>query len=310
MRHHLSKLLDVCKEEGILSAMEVALRRTPIVMNNLAFWALNGPGDPIMNEDWDNLVILDACRFDMFKKNVALPGKLERRQSMGSSSEEFMEQNFVGREFHDTVYVNSNPFIKKLGLDESTFHDVIDCLEEWDENARTVRPETVSEMAINAHEQYPNKRLIIHYMQPHTPFIGSSARNRRGGVWDDPNEEKKGLWEPLESGAAEIELDKVIDCYEENLNVVLAEVDRLLDEVDGKSVITSDHGNLLGERLWPIPTKRKFGHPYGVRKSELVIVPWFVLKHKDRRNIIDEMPASRNTESVELNDKLEALGYR
>jgi len=27
--------------------------------------------------------------------------------------------------------------------------------------------------AIEAYEQFPNKRLIIHFMQPHGPFIGS-----------------------------------------------------------------------------------------------------------------------------------------
>jgi len=81
-----------------------------------------------MGEDWDNLFILDACRYDMFADRIDLAGSLESRISLGSSSEEFMERNFVGEQFHDTVYINANPFIPRLNLDEDTFHAVVDCL--------------------------------------------------------------------------------------------------------------------------------------------------------------------------------------
>jgi len=40
----------------------------------------------------------------------------------------------------------------------------------------------------------------------------------------------------------------------------------------GKSVITSDHMNLLGERLFPVPTKG-YVHPIGLHKPELLKVP-------------------------------------
>ena len=36
-----------------------------------------------MKEDWDNLVILDACRYDMFKKLNTINGKLEYKISIG-----------------------------------------------------------------------------------------------------------------------------------------------------------------------------------------------------------------------------------
>jgi len=41
----------------------------------------------------------------------------------------------------------------------------------------------------------------------------------------------------------------VWEAYNENLDIVLTEIEALLDELDGKSVITADHGNLVGERL-------------------------------------------------------------
>jgi hypothetical protein len=78
-------------------------------------------------------------------------------------------------------------------------------------------------------------------------------------------------------------------------------------------VITADHGNLVGERLGPIPTRRKYGHPYGVHTEELVVVPWFVVEGETRREMRADSPVESDGESVsdeELEDRLEALGYR
>lgn len=33
-------------------------------------------------------------------------------------------------------------------------------------------PDPVVEAAIAAHEAYPSKRLVAHFMQPHRPFVG------------------------------------------------------------------------------------------------------------------------------------------
>jgi len=109
----------------------------------------------------------------------------------------------------------------------------------------------------------------------------------------------------------------VWEAYNENLDIVLTEIEALLDELDGKSVITADHGNLVGERLGPVPTRRKYGHPYGVHTEELVKVPWFILEGETRREIRREIrsePAiesdDENISETELEDQLEALGYR
>jgi hypothetical protein len=39
-----------------------------------------------MDEDWDTLLILDACRYDLFAEEVPFGGRLESRISLGSSS--------------------------------------------------------------------------------------------------------------------------------------------------------------------------------------------------------------------------------
>jgi len=314
MRHHLHKARELYASGGLVQTAKSALRYVPIEVNNLQFRLRHGNGTRVMEEDWDNLLILDGCRYDMFTERVDLPGTLEYRISLGSSSEEFMERNFVDEQFHDTVYVSANPFIPKLGLNEETFHMVVDLLDDWDEELQTIRPDIVAEAAREAHKQYPNKRLIVHFMQPHAPFIGELGREMVGGGWtmDHDVENDPGIWNRLRDGE-DVPLERVWEAYKENLDIVLEEAEPLLSELNGKSVITADHGNLVGERLSPIPTRRKYGHPYGVHTEELVKVPWFVMQGSDRREVSADSPVESNDESVsdeELEDRLEALGYR
>jgi len=314
MRYHLRKAREVYASGGAIQTAKSALRYVPIEVNNVLFRLRYGDGTRVMEEDWDNLLVLDACRYDMFAERIEGAGTLESRISLGSSSEEFMERNFVGEQFHDTVYVNANPYIPRLGLDEETFHAVVDCLGEWDEELQTVRPETVSQAAREADERYPDKRLVVHYMQPHAPFIGERGREMVGGGWtmDHDVEAEPGIWNQLRDGR-DVPLEVVWEAYNENLDVVLAEVEPLLNELSGKSVITADHGNLVGERLGPVPTRRKYGHPYGVHTEELVKVPWFVVEGDARKTVRAEPPVKGDGEGIsgaELEDKLAALGYR
>lgn len=312
MVHHLQKAKQLYTDEGLLSVCRSGIRYLPIEINNTIFRIRHGSGTKIMEEDWDNLIILDACRYDMFADQVDLSGTLESRVSLGSSSEEFLERNFMNSTNFDTVYVNSNPYVPKLGLDENTFHAVIDCLSEWDSSLETVHPDTVADAARAAHKEYPEKRLIIHFMQPHTPFIGDAGKNMRGGVWDEKHDDgERGLWQPLEDGTINTNIKKVWQAYRENLDVVLEVVEDLLEVFDGKSVVTSDHGNLVGERLSPVPTRPKFGHPYGVHVKELVKVPWFVVDGDDRRKVTTDPPTVlESVESETVEDRLTSLGYK
>ena len=314
MRHHLRKARELYASGGLLQTVKSAFRYVPVEVNNLVFRLRERAGTRVMAEDWDNLLILDGCRYDMFADQIDLDGILESRVSLGSSSEEFMERNFVGEQFHDTVYVNANPFIPKLGLNENTFHAVVDLLDDWDEELQTVRPDAVVQTAQEAYKKYPNKRLIVHFMQPHAPFIGELGREMVGGGWtmDHDVEEDPGIWSRLRDDE-DVPLDTVWEAYKENLDVVLSEVEPLVGDLDGRSVITADHGNLVGERLSPIPTRRKYGHPYGVHVEELVKVPWFVIEGSNRRTIRSDPPVEGDDGRVsdeELKDRLEALGYR
>jgi hypothetical protein len=292
-----------------------ALRRQKnraIRFNSAFYRAINRGGRiDVMNADWDNLLILDACRADMFDGEPPFGERVSTRLSPGSESWEFMQSSFDGRTLHDTVYVTANPHTSELPSD--TFHAVINLLDHhWDDQAHTVLPETVVEETKRVFAEYPQKRIITHFMQPHFPFIGEFGRtlNHKGieSVAESNGTEKPHPWFALMYGNTD-EGERVIEAYEENLEVVLPHVAELLDALPGRSVVTADHGNLLGEWTFPIPV-RAYGHPRGLHKRELIEVPWIEIESRERRSITTEPPVSHEELDEDLLvERLADLGY-
>jgi hypothetical protein len=279
-------------------------------------YCLNGDGIAVMEQEWDNLLILDASRYDLFATHHDFPGTLSKVSSRGSQSREFLERNFAGQQYHDTVYISGNPFM--MFLDDDVFHATVNLFDDqWDDELLTVRPETVVEETLRAHREYPNKRLISHFMQPHYPFIGPvGQRIDSGGVTGQmlgtdakTRDHTPSIWSRLDLGEVTVDSETVWEAYVENFELVCEHATELVAALDGKSVITSDHGNLFGERLWPIPMRR-FGHPPGVRPPALVDVPWHELPFDGRRDVMSEPPVERKSVATGVvEQRLEDLGY-
>jgi len=127
--------------------------------------------DPV-TEDWDVLLILDACRVDAYESVVG--STVDDRISPGTNSWSYYESAFDGRELHDTVLVTANPHA--TDIQPGTFH-AIDHVwsSDWDGARETVLPETMADVVTDAAETYPDKRIIGHWMQPHTPHLGEKA---------------------------------------------------------------------------------------------------------------------------------------
>jgi len=303
------------------------LSRKVLTVNRKVRYRLSGKrynpaGDDFLAEDWDTLIILDACRYDEFERALneedALPGiegTLKSRTSRGSMSEEFIRGNFAGKELHDLVYVSGNPWFAKLT-------DEIDCeihkfqfVKRDIVNGETCAPETVTNVALDMAEQYPDKRLLVHYIQPHQPYI---TTDEDGNTIPQEMEQWPNNYRIEFPSLSKYGHEDVVTAYRENLRVVLCEVERLLSNIEGKSVVTADHGELLGEHAWPAPG-RQYGHPRGVRRDELVEVPWFVHQSGERRSIVADPPEEQSevigaldssTEREEINQRLEDLGYK
>lgn len=274
-------------------------------------------GIDISEQEWDNLLILDACRYDMFEEQHDLPGRLEKRRSAGSNTPEFLRTNFADGEFGDTVYVTANPQVN-VHLDDEFFAIVNVWKDEWDDEYHTVRPGVMAKRSLEANRAYPNKRLIAHFIQPHYPFIGEIGQqelNRHSGMelskrlaTDERAErDRTSVWDQLFEGT--VSRDVVWRAYRENLAITLPHVKRLMESLQGLTVVTSDHGNAVGERAWPIPT-RLYGHPAGIRISALVEVPWLVHQSGQRKDVhTGESTVDEDSDDQVIEKRLADLGY-
>jgi len=284
------------------------------------YYSVTAPdGDAVLSEEWDNLVILDGCRYDLFERTVDsfdVDGELESRESRGSTSFEFLRNNFAGQSVDDIVYVTANPFVK-TELDDTAFHAIDHVwLDRWDEELETVLAETMVERTIYAQETYPNKRIISHFMQPHHPFVGEiriesdrgyiGARSR---ATDKEYPEWESIWAQFHHG--KIDKETLWEAYRSNLEYALESVSGLVDKLDGQTVLTSDHGNAFGERAEPFPT-RVYGHAPGVCIPALTTVPWFICESDSTKEIVSEQSDSKETDvqGDVIEERLKSLGYK
>ena len=276
---------------------------------NKYFYRHRGPRDDavdLLQADWDTLLLLDACRFDAFAARHDLSGTLRSRRTVASSTIEFLYRSFDGADLSDTVYVTANPqlYRKREHLDLDLF-EVVNVWQEsgWDDEFRTVRPETVVDAARAAAERYPHKRLLVHFIQPHYPFIGPTGREHF-------DLDSLDFWDRVLRGEVDIPDETLWTAYEENLDVVLPHVEELMTSLGGKTVVSADHGEMIGERARPIPMT-EYGHPSEVHTDSLVTVPWLVFQNGDRRVIRSESSTvSMDGEDRDVvEERLRDLGY-
>lgn len=316
---------------ALLKAHQVYQRKT--------FQKRYGDGIDVLGEDWDNLIILDACRYDIFKQYNTLEGDLKPVISQGSHSLGFCNNNFKGRKAHDTIYVTTNPFGAVIGNNvffktitsfegEVTIHPdepKIDTTvtEDGDELRRThirnVDPERLKQFVIREYQNHPDKRIIAHFMQPHMPYIGSEAEELRNSLreeygitfdtWNTNSDSATESISSLKSAARKgyITDDDLRNVYIENLQTVIEHVDDLIAVLDGKTVVTADHGELLGEGN----RAQKYGHEPNLFVKELREVPWLTIESGQRRDINTEAPINKTKiEERDVDNQLELLGYK
>lgn len=272
---------------------------------------LLGREDPLIPErDWDNLLLLDACRYDLFEKHSDLPGELKEYYSVASNTAEYVQKTFKNEYFGDIVCVTSTPKYYKPNVEDS-FHDIIHVWkDDWDEDYRTVLPEVMNKRVLEAHRKYPQKRVLAHYIPPHQPFIGETGQQlphevQFSGEVIQMDKEKPNVWEALRQGAYTRE--RVWQAYSENLQLTLPAIKEILEKLPGKTVVTSDHGNVFGQ----FSEFGVIGHPPYRHIQPLIKVPWLVYQNGERKEIVAEEgeTARANTDSSVVKDRLSDLGY-
>ncbi len=274
----------------------------------------------ILDEHWDNLIILDACRLDSFSEAVSevLGMKsVPSRISEGSDTYSFLVNNFGWTRHDDIVYVTANPVVSSAT--PRNFFKMIDVWKyAWNERVGTVSPSDVCNYALEAKELHPDKRLIIHFLQPHAPYLSSEtiARRMRQSETNRPGARILGMditFFPL-SVSFQVDclpIDSRYQAYKEDLREVIKCVAGILPALNGKTVVTADHGEAFGERLHRFVPLRIYGH-LPVRMPVLVRVPWLTIQGEKSsqasRGSVSTSKLSRADEDI-INQRLKSLGY-
>jgi hypothetical protein len=281
-------------------------------------------GTNVFDREWDALILLDSCRVDALRSVAGeydFLGPVESTRSVGSTSHEWVAKTFTREhraEIGRTGYVTANGYlymtadegrhppsggVAPLGwprwdvvdVDEFAFTDYV-----WRDGGEvdlsTVPPHAVTDRAVAAGRERDHERLVVHYMQPHGPFIADAVRDRELGP--DPADHVVSFREMIKG---DTDREVVRERYLANLRLVLDEVGLLLSNLDAdRVVISADHGELLGEFGLA-------GHPDGFPIAPVKRVPWARASATDtgaHRPTVEPDDAEASVE-----DHLRDLGY-
>lgn len=264
------------------------------------------------------LVVLDACRFDMFEERFHdyFDGDLKPVQSVGHDTFQYAQRAWPDN--YEVTYISGatpiNSKEEKYEVEElqrlyqgyrpsDHISNIIDAWAYgWDTSIGTCPPEAVTDLAL----QNISDRMVVHYFQPHAPYIGEQSEyGYTGSTNAQPFEGRPPdslIWDRVQNG--EISDERLRELYASNLDRVLQEASYLIKQLDFENVVvTSDHGEALGE--FGSYAHNRTPHPY-VR-----IVPWATID-----DVVFEPSEGERTkhlrdpgEEQNVVERLEEMGY-
>lgn len=335
-RSFVTKHARQARRDGLRTALGRAGAQAGLRAASEVRRLLYGPGRRIWTDEWDICIVLDATRWDQWRfvtKSIPWVPPGGSGWSVGSSSPEWYARTFDPAVVPDerVGIVTANPFAAKPAdrmdilrhtpLHENPAVDYVDYVfeESWGCEVEggyldVTHPATVTDRAWRAWRDWDVDQLVVHYMQPHLPFRshpewfgrrGDLDRFGEPGVANDPGPyqgDNKEIWKRVRDG--ERPLNEVWSAYCDNLDWALEHVRRLQVAVDGRLLVTSDHGNGLGE--WGI-----WSHPPGMQIAALRRVPWVPV----RGGAVGELESvcyvdhTASDRSIGVDEQLTALGY-
>lgn len=295
-------------------------------------------GRNVYDYEWDALIILDACRVDALRSvadEYEFVADVAEMTSVGSTSLEWMLKTFTEEhraEIEKTRYVSTNGHLGQLSgpsttyFTFSTLSDTVVAnvdgfnrlvrrnavseddfaavhrlygLSDGNPHGHTPLPNDVTDRAIDVGRRTDSDRLIVHYMQPHAPYLAGALERGHSETYEES---------PFDAIREGVPRERVWDAYLDNLRLVLDSVERLLRNLDAeKVVITADHGELFGEY-------GLYSHGAGVFHPDLKRVPWVETAAHDTGEYSPEV-TSREEEQTDaemeeyVRQQLESLGY-
>ncbi|ELY56594.1 alkaline phosphatase family protein [Natronococcus jeotgali] len=292
-------------------------------------------GTNVFDREWDVLILLDTCRVDALEAvadEYDFLGAIDSIRSVGGGSAEWIARTFDEahrREIANTAYLSANGHLQQVLEDRR--HEVdpgkhltyralramptvgIDALgkaeylfryEPWGVDGERghvdgmTPPRYVTDRAISVSRAESYDRTILHYFQPHSPWVSNALEDDR-----ELYEYEDDWWGYLtETG----DVETVWNAYLDDLRYVLDDVELLLENLDAERVVISaDHGEAFGEY-------GVLGHKIGSLHPKIRRVPWAETTAEDRhtREPTVSEPDDARVDSESLEAQLEALGYK
>jgi hypothetical protein len=284
-------------------------------------------GQSVFELDWDLLIVLDTCRPDALRRHqssFSFLDEVDSVWSVGGHSMEWMAHTFDARyatEIADTAYVTANPHTEtalEKNLDASRVdgsgniqtakwgawnvvgtEELGHCEPIWQydvpEEYAHPSPKYVTDAAIRLERTKNFDRMILHYMQPHHPYMHRAIKEGRS-----PHEYETHPLHSLKQGR--VDRDTVFDTYVDELGWVLQDVETVLNNMDREMVVISaDHGEAFGEY-------GVYGHAVGSLHPTIRRVPWVETTASDSGEYKPELEADHDA-NRSVRGALEALGY-
>jgi len=167
IQHHKEYDLKTAFKLNLGHFLTGAALRSEFLENNALY------GTHIWDREWDVLVILDACRYDLMM-DVAesdeiewlTPDMVESHYSVGSHSREFIQRTFDvethRNEMQQTSAVIGNMHTSRLSQDQEREFALLDEVwtYEWDDDIGIVPPDKVIDRGIDVARNSPTRTLV------------------------------------------------------------------------------------------------------------------------------------------------------
>jgi ribosomal protein L7/L12 len=239
--------------------------------------------EDLLDEDKYLLIVLDAARHDYFEEEAKMVFKdyesIESVYSAGRNTFEYGRRIWGDGEFEAKYLSAAAPMNSVMSKEEAEklnrfkgfvagqHLEIVNLWKtHWNDEKGTVLPEDVRKETAKRLES--EDKLVAHFEQPHAPYIGEKSKLGYKGemVSEGKNAPDEYLWKKVLHG--EITDQELRKLYRSNLKEALKEAKKLVEETeeDRRVVITSDHGELLGDG--GIYEHKETNHPI------LRVIPW------------------------------------
>lgn len=228
-----------------------------------------------LDYDWKTLLILDAFRFDVFEK-VFDWGVDYKKANTGVNYTQLWYRKYWNDQVPvDLISSNPQPWNGKSAHSKGGAEQFFNMAQvAWDDDTWVDLEHTI--------EVYKDKvrdgtRTLLHTMPPHLPWIGEKGielMSRLDIVYDDRVKNREvgtSIYKIIEKYGREGHWEEVRDCYAESAKRALDIVRDNLGVFKKPLIITSDHGELMGE------VSDKYDHPSQCHDFEAQVlyqVPW------------------------------------